>query len=184
MSYQKFTVGENRNRSTRVPLLTDFPLPHPPPGTWAAPYQQCSHGTVGRGGTTGLAGRASHPPAPCSEAPGPGSNWGTGPDLEPGGPGGSMAPGDMADSREQAQSPQTLNSVPGGKRPGPQGSGSTGKPRWRDSSAKRHLPTSLVPVPQSPGSLPPPLPEPRNKADTFSMASSSTILNEPSSVSW
>lgn len=183
MSYQKFTVGENRNRSTRVPLLTDFPLPLPPPRAWAAPYQQCSHGTAGRGGTTGPAGRESHPPALCSEAPGPGSNWGTGPDLEPGGPGGSTAPGDMADSREQAQSPQAPNSVPGGKRPR-HPLPSTGKPRWRDSSARRHLPISLVPVPQGPGSLPPPLPGPRNKADTFSMASSSTILNEPSSVSW
>ena len=85
----------------------------PPPVTWAAPYQQCSHGTAGRGGTTGPAGRASHPPALCSEAPGPGSNWGTGPDLEPKGPGGSMAPADTADSREQAQSSQAPNSVPG-----------------------------------------------------------------------
>ena len=111
--------GKQKPEHKGPPSDLDSPLPHPPPVTWAAPYQQCSHGTAGRGGTTGPAGRASHPPALCSEAPGPGSNWGTGPDLEPKGPGGSMAPADTADSREQAQSSQAPNSVPGSKCPGP-----------------------------------------------------------------
>lgn len=98
---------KNGDLIVSVSFLT-YSLPtHPPDalqgpasGDWAAPYQQCSHGTVGRGGTTGPAGRASRQPALCSRVPGPDCNWGTAPDLEPRGLVGSKAPGDTVDARE------------------------------------------------------------------------------------
>lgn len=54
----------------------------------------------------------------------------------------------------------------------------------RSFRARCHLPCSIVPVSPRSGSYPLPTPGPGKEADTFSMASSSTILKEPSWVSW
>lgn len=104
--------GENGDLSTKVPSLPTASPTHPPAALMGASHQQCSHGTAGRGGTRGLAGRASHRPARCSKGPGPDCNWGTGPDLVPVGPVGSRVPGDTTDAREEAQSPKALQLCP------------------------------------------------------------------------
>lgn len=79
MSYQKFTVGEQKPMEHKGPP-SDSQIPHftHPAVTWAAPYQQCSHGTAGHGGNHRPAGRESHPLHCAAKPPGPGSNWGTG----------------------------------------------------------------------------------------------------------
>lgn len=172
----------------RVPLSPPASLTHLPdalpPGDWAAPHRQCRHGTAGRGGTTGPAGRAARQPAPCSEGPGPGCNWGTEPDPEPTGPVGSRAPGDTVDAREQARSPRPSNSTfSKGNTMGPALLG-TGRPQTSGFfRARCRHPSSFVPAPQSPDSYPSLSLGPRSKTHTFSTASSSTILKEPSSVS-
>lgn len=85
-----------------------LPLTSPGP-----PHQQYSRGTAGHGGTTEPAGKASRQPAPCSEEPVPGCNWGTGPGLGSRGPVGSRAPEDTADtsgSRPSSLHLQRMNS--------------------------------------------------------------------------